>query len=133
MIPGYKTPYRADRNAFGGGLLVYIKESLKSKRTENFEEKGIESICFEINLRKVKWAIIATYNPPSASNENFQNSTIKSIDNFTSHYDNFIIIGDLNLVPTNPYLKTICSSLGLTNLIKQPTCYKPNCNPSSKM
>ena len=32
---------------------------------------------------------------------------------------------------TNSHLKTICSSFGLTNLIKEPTCYKPNCNPSS--
>ncbi len=70
-IPGYKTPYHADRDAHGGGLLVYIKQSIKSKRTESFEENGIENIVFESNLRKVKWAIIATYNPPSASNENF--------------------------------------------------------------
>ncbi len=90
----------------------------------------IESICFEINLRKEKWAIIATYNPPNASNEIFKNSLIKTVDKCTSNYDNFIVIGDLNLTPSNQYLKTICSSLGLTNLIKVPTCYKPNCNPS---
>ncbi len=84
-----------------------------------------------MNLRKVKWAIIATYNPPSASNETFQTLIIKSIDNLTSYYDNFIIVGDVNLTPTNPYLRTICTSLGLTNLIKVPTCFKLNCNPSS--
>lgn len=80
MIPGYKIPYRADRNAYGGGLLVYIKESLKSKRLEDLEENAIECICFEINLRKEKWAIIATYNPPNANNEIFKNSIINSAD-----------------------------------------------------
>ena len=39
VIPGYKIPYRADRNIYGGGLLVYIKKTLKSRRTDQFEEK----------------------------------------------------------------------------------------------
>ena len=67
-----KIPYRADRNIYGGGLLVYIKETLKSRRTDQFKEKGIENICFELNLRKVKWVIIAAYNPPNSNNENFK-------------------------------------------------------------
>ena len=97
LIPGYKIPYRADRNIYGGGLLVYIKETLKSRRTDQFEEKGIENICCELNLRKVKLAIVAAYNQPNANNENFKNSIIRIVDKISSHYVNFIIIGDLNL------------------------------------
>ena len=110
---------------------MYTKDTLKSRRTDQFEEKGIENICLELNLRKVKWAIVAAYNPPNANNENFKNTIIRIVDKISLHYDDFIIIGDLNLIPTNSHLKTICSSFGLTNLIKEPTCYKPNCNPSS--
>ena len=128
QIPGYREPYREDRNAHGGGLLVYVKNSIKSKRINNIEDKQLENICLEINLKKQKWFLLATYNPPNASNEYFQNSHIKIVDKASVNYENFIIIGDLNLTPDNLHLKTICSTLGL---IKEPTCFKPNCNPSS--
>ena len=95
FIPGYKIPHRADRNIYGGGLLVYIKETLKSRRTDQFEEKGIENICFELNLRKVQWAIVAAYNLPNANNKNFKNTIIRIVDKISLHYDNFIIIGDV--------------------------------------
>ncbi len=131
QIPGYKTPYREDRNAHGGGLLVYVKNSIKSKRSNNLEDSQIENICLEINLKNQKWFLVATYNPPNSSNEYFQNSLIKIIDEASLNYENFIIIGDLNLTPDNLHLKTICSTLGLSNLIKEPTCFKPNCTPSS--
>ena len=62
---------------------------------------------------------------------NYKDTIIRIDDRIPLHYDNFIIFGDLNLNPTNSHLKTMCSSFGLTNLIKEPTCYKPNCNPSS--
>ena len=54
QIPGYKVPYREDRNAHGSGLLVYIKNSIKSKRINSFEENQIENICLEINLMTQK-------------------------------------------------------------------------------
>ena len=131
QIPGYKTPYREDRNANGGGLLVYVKNSITSKRINNLEDSQIENICLEINLKHQKWFLVATYNPPNSSNECFQNSIIKIVDKASLNYENFVIIGDLNLTPDNLHLKTICSTLSLSNLIKEPTCFKPNCNPSS--
>ena len=81
----------------------------------------------ELNLRKVKWAIVAAYNPPNANNKNFKNTIIRIVDKILLHYDNFIIIGDLNLIQTNSHFKIIFT---LTNLMKEPTCYKPNCNTS---
>ena len=95
------------------------------------EDNQIEHICLEINLNKQKWFPVATYNPPNSSNESFQNSLIKIIDKASPNYENLVIIGELNLTPDNPHLKAICSTLGLSNLIKEPACFKPNCNPSS--
>ena len=45
QIPGYKTPYHNDCNAHVGGLLVYVKNTIKSKRTNNLEDSLIENIC----------------------------------------------------------------------------------------
>jgi len=95
------------------------------------EDNKIEYICLEINLQKQKWFTVATYNLPTASSDCFQNSLINIVDKASLSYEKFIIIGDLNNTLDNPYLTIICSTIGLSNLIKEPTCYKPNCNPSS--
>ena len=47
------------------------------------------------------------------------------------YYENLIIIGNFNLTQDNFHLETACSTLGLPNFIKEPTCLKLNCNPSS--
>ena len=51
-MKGYSTPYRLDRNKFGGGILLYVREDIPSKiiRTE-FDNKT-EAMFIEINLRK---------------------------------------------------------------------------------
>ncbi len=59
VINGYKPPLRFDRNAHGGGLLVYIKQNLPSKKLTKLENNSIELIPFELNLVKHKWLILA--------------------------------------------------------------------------
>ena len=51
QIPGYKAPYREGRNAHGGGLLVYIRNSIKSKRINSLEENQIEIFFCIQNLQ----------------------------------------------------------------------------------
>ena len=47
------TTYRLDRNANGGGILLYIREDIPSTPV-NFD-MSIESFYIEINIRKKKW------------------------------------------------------------------------------
>ena len=42
----------------------------------------------------------------------------------------YIVIGDFNAAMTNSYLKELCGSYNLKNLIKQPTCFKNLENPT---
>ena len=56
--------YRKDRTCNGGGLLVYIRKGTPCKRLRAFEETGIESICFEISVKKRKWIIFSLCRPP---------------------------------------------------------------------
>ena len=60
QIEGYTT-YRLDRNANGGGILLYIWEDIPS-RLLNFD-MSIESFYIEIKIRKKKWLLVGTYNP----------------------------------------------------------------------
>ena len=32
VIPGYKEPFRKDRNAYGGGIMVFIREDIPSRK-----------------------------------------------------------------------------------------------------
>ena len=87
QIPGYKTPYHNDCNAHVGGLLVYMKNTIKSKRTNNLEDSLIENICLEINLKKQNRFLVGTYNPSNSSNECFQNSIITIFDKPSLSYE----------------------------------------------
>ena len=48
-ISGYTSPNRLDRNKFGGGLLLYVKEDVFSKILKALND--IEAIYIEINVR----------------------------------------------------------------------------------
>ena len=60
QIEGYIT-YKLDRNANGGGILLYIRQNIPSTLLNS--DMSIESFCIEINIRKKKWLLICTYNP----------------------------------------------------------------------
>ena len=65
-LEGFATPFRLDRNANGGGLLVYIRSDIPAHRLDSFNfSDGIECISFEINLRKKKWVLFSVYRPPN--------------------------------------------------------------------
>ena len=61
-INGYSTPYRLDRNCHGGGILLYLRDDIPSRRL-TIQNTDVESIFIEINLRIKKWLLCGSYNP----------------------------------------------------------------------
>ena len=118
QIEGYTT-YRLDRNANGGGILLYIREDIPSTLL-NFD-MSIESFYIEINQRKKKWLLVGTYNLKEIG---------KNLENYSSKYDNFILLGDLNSEPTESAVKDFCEIYSCKNLIKDNTCFKNPLKPS---
>ena len=50
-IEGYSKPFRLDRNATGGGVIIFIREDIPTKILQKHTfANDIESIVFEINL-----------------------------------------------------------------------------------
>ena len=98
MINGY-TVYRRDRNSNGGGLLLYIREDIPSSLLNI--DNNIEGLSVELNVRKKTWLIYCTYNP----HKNFISTHLKEMSKtfakFSSKYDNFILLGDLNRTTTS--------------------------------
>lgn len=44
LIDGFNTIYRKDRNSFGGGIIIYVSNSLRVKRRTDLEPTNIECI-----------------------------------------------------------------------------------------
>ena len=55
MIDGFSIPYRCDRNAHGGGILVYFRNNITAKllELENLPS-DIEAIFPEMNIKSTK-------------------------------------------------------------------------------
>ena len=108
QIEGYTT-YRLDRNANGGDILLHIREDILSTLL-NFD-MSIESFYIVMNIRKKKWLLVGTYNPNENLISNHLKEIDKNVDNYSSKYDNFILLGDLNSEPTESAVKDFVKSI----------------------
>ena len=65
--------FRHDRYSFGGGLYIYLNESIPVKQLNSHEEDS-ETFFLEINLRLRNWLIVGAYKPPHQSKSVFLES-----------------------------------------------------------
>ena len=130
-IDGFATPFRLDRNANGGGLLVYVRSDIPSHQLKSFRfSNDIECISFEINLRKKKWVLFSVYRPPTQSQDNLFENLGLALDHYSENYDNFMFLGDFDMTETEGKLKHFLDLYSPKNLVKESTCYKshtPKC------
>lgn len=131
IIDGYSEPYRLDRNRQGGGVLIYIREDIPSKKlTRHVFPNDIEGLFIEINLRKCKWLLMGSYHPPSQTDQYYFDSVAKALDIYSDYYEKFLLVGDFNAEETEPCLSTFLYEYEAKNLVKNKTCYKNPENPS---
>ena len=96
VIDGYHTPFRRDKNEYGGGLMCFINENIICHKLDVEEiPKDIETIFVVLNFRKHKWLLVNAYKPPNQSAEYFTNFIVQALSKLK--YNNLIIMGDLNL------------------------------------
>ena len=97
-INGFKTPYRLDVSENSGGLLVYIREDIISKKLEGIRiPKDIQVIPIEINIRKTKWLILPIYKKPTQDPKYFVDNISNIVDGFGKSRENVLILGDFNM------------------------------------
>ena len=127
LIQGFSAPYRLDRNCQGGGLMLFVREDIPSNLL-TIEDKPIESFYVELNLRNSKWLINCSYNSHKNNIGTHLDRISQSLDVFSSKYERFLLVGDFNVAVEETHMKSFCENYALTNLIRQPTCYKnPDC------
>ena len=128
-IPGYASPFRLDRNQNGGRILVFVRDNILVKFLSS-EEKSIEAFFIELNLHKKKWLVCWSYNPNKSNISRLLDTLTKSLDLYSAHYENTILIGDFNVVIDDPRMEPFCDSCRFKSLIKNPTGFKNPEGPS---
>ena len=94
------------------------------------ESTPIEGIYVELNFRKKNWLLCCTYNPNRNIITNHLDALKRSLDPYSTKYDNLMVIGDLNAEINLECMKLFCETYNLSSLIKVPTCYKNPEKPS---
>ena len=93
----YSSPFRYDRDRFGGGVLIYIRDDIPSKElSEHTFPVDIERIFIEINLRKTKWLKLGTYRSPNQSIGYFFENVGKALVIYSQKYHKFLLCSDFN-------------------------------------
>ena len=90
----------------------------------------MKGIFIEINLRKCKWLLFATYHPPSQCGKYFFDYLSRSLDIYIALYDKFVLIGDFNAEKSEDTLAYFLNFHNTSNLVIDKTCFKSLRNPS---
>ena len=118
-----------DRNQNGGGVLVFVRRDIPVRFVSS-EEKLIEAFFFELNFHKKKWLVRCSYNPNKSNISRHLNRLRKSLDLYSAHYENTILIGYFNVSIDGLYMESFCESYRFKSLIKDLTCFKNPEDPS---
>jgi hypothetical protein len=128
--PKFKV-YRKDKSSKSGGILAWIRSDIPQQRMYDLEfdceNEHIESMIFELKIKKEIWYVILAYKNPSTSNQLFLDKLSHVYDSLINKGKEIILLGDLNidmLDTENALCNQLCDIYDLENLISEPTCYK---------
>ena len=76
----------------------------------SFEEKPIEAFFFELNFHKKKCLVCCSYNLNKSNISRHLDTLRKSLDLYSTHYENTILIGDFNVSIDDPHMESFCES-----------------------
>ena len=131
IMEGYSPPFRLDRNANGGGVLIYVREDIACRELKDHPHiSNIEGIFLELNLKRSKWLVFGGYNPSKDNIANFVKELGTTLDHYMPKYDNLLLLGDFNSEITENTMKEFSDIYNLSSLIKEHTCFKNPLNPS---
>ena len=84
-----------------------------------------ETIFLEVNIQSSKRLFVGCYKPPSQNEEFFISNLSKTVNAFSTKYDNILLMGDFNLSIENKRLEELLNLFNLKSLISSPTCFQP--------
>ena len=119
LIEGFAEPYRLDRDKNGGGILIYVRDFIPCKRLRKHTfPHDIEGMVVELNFRKSKWLLFATYHPPAQNVEYYLRNIGSALDKYIKTYDKCLLVGDFNAEVSETKMENFLETFGLSNLIQ---------------
>ena len=130
-IVGYQQE-RLDRTCNGGGVSLYIRDSVKFKLRDDVPTDNLELICVEIQPPKCKsYLVVSWYRPPSDPVDSF-NKMEKVLSYLDREGKEIILLGDTNCdltkrAPNQPadnnakHISSLYELFSLKQLIEEPT------------
>ena len=130
-VEGFAEPFRLDRDKNGGGILIYVRDFIPCERLRKHAfPHDIEGIFLELNFRKSKWLLFATYHPPCQNIEYYLQNIGSALDKYIKTYDKCLLVGDFNAEVSETKMENFLEAYGLNSLIHEKTCCKSLINPS---
>jgi exonuclease III len=128
-IPGYVFIYRNRKHGLGGGVAMYIKESVNWERRYDLENDGVEGIWIEVFVKNSKSFLLATcYRPPDGSNylpSDFNDNLNVMLGDGVRESKEIIMLGDFNVnyLKKNEHMvfKDLFRRYGFQQIIKKAT------------
>ena len=97
QIYGFRTPYRLDRNDRGGGILLFVRESVITRLLSRHSfPHDFEILFIELNFRKKKRILFCCYNPHKNLINYQLQELAKGIQIYSSNYDDILLMVDFN-------------------------------------
>ena len=112
------------------GVFCCILEILSRLLTESKPPENVECLFVEINIRKKKWLLCCSYYAHKNNISNHLHHLNKGLDVYLKHYDNLLILGDLNSELKDRCLNDFSDVNNFKSLNKKPACFE-NSNNSS--
>ena len=105
-MDGFSKQYRFDRNKYGGGFMIYIRDTIPSKILEKHSfPNNIEWLFIELNFIKWQVATLRRYHPLSQNDECYFNYLVRALDTY-SNYKKVLLVGDFNTEITEHYINS---------------------------
>ena len=131
LIEGFLKPFRLDRTAKGGGILLFIREDIPCKYIKQITlNNSFEGFFVELNLRSKEWLLGTSYNHHKANIAFHLSNVSVALDKLCADYENFILLGDFNVEVKEKNISDFMSTYNLKSLVKQKTCFKNHDKPS---
>ena len=141
-LDNFHDPLTRHRDRNGGGVAIYVRNTIAAKRLPDLEADGLEWIWCLIKIKSVTLIICTIYVPPNLSSTQHSdlfeklNESVSLAQLYSP--DNILILGDLNagntfldpkfsnhspITPYENYLNDELLTLNLSQLINEPTRY----------
>ena len=119
--------FRKDRNKFGGGVAIYIQNSLPGKMRTDLMINNIEACVVQVYLPFIKPIIVCCFYRPPSADAMYMESICEMLDRISDENCEIYALGDANVhwglesCPNKKKLVSILNACNLSQVVECPT------------